>query len=439
MKTISFDYAKTSIVTNDELRAVGKELQAEIERVIAAREQEYETDYSSIHCPFDTDLIKQVQHIAEEKKTLKPTTLIVIGIGGSNLGTIAVYEAVYGLFYNEQQPDIKVYFADTVDSDYIYDIILLVEQEVEQGRNVIINVVSKSGTTTETIANFEIFLHLLKAYKKDYNNYVVVTTDEGSKLWKLAQEQHFTCIPVAQKIGGRYSVFSPVGLFPLAMLGIDIDELCAGARSIFTQCIDRDVFHNIAGISASCSYIHYQNGINIHDTFVFSKDLKSIGDWYRQLMGESIGKELNRKGEKVNIGITPTVSVGSTDLHSVTQLYLGGPYDKFTTFISVEKNKSNISLPKFDKFETLVAKIQGKPLAVIMDAILQGVKAAYQKNKRPFVSIILPEKSSFYIGQLLQFKMVEMIYLGYLLEVNPFDQPNVELYKKETREILKHE
>ncbi len=437
MKNISFDYTDTSLVTGDEVRAAGQKLQNEIARLAQARNSGYETDYASINVVFDRELLSQVKQVVEEKKSLNPTTLVVIGIGGSNLGTIAVHEAIYGTFYNEQKPEINVYFADTVDSDYIYDIILLLEQQVEKGHNIIINVVSKSGSTTETIANFEVVLHLLQNYKKDdYQKYVVVTTDEGSKLWKLAKEKGFSLVEVPANIGGRYSVFSAVGLFPLAMLGVDIDALLAGAQSMVNECLNIDIFNNMAALSAAILFAHYKKGVTIHDTFTFSVDLKGVSTWYRQLMGESIGKAENRAGKTVNVGITPTVSVGSVDLHSVAQLYLGGPYDKFTTFIYSEKNKSNLSIPVLNEFESLVEKIQGKSLSTIMDAIMQGTQTAYKNNKRPFVSLSIPEKSAYYLGQLMQMKMIEMMYLGYLLDVNPFNQPQVELYKKETRKIL---
>ncbi|HEB41507.1 MAG TPA: hypothetical protein ENI08_00615, partial [Candidatus Dependentiae bacterium] len=361
-------------------------------------------------------------------------------IGGSHLGTAAIHEALYGKFYNEQNPAIKVYFADTVDTDYIYDIILLVEQEIEKGHHIIINVVSKSGRTTEIIANFEIFLYLLQHYRTiDYHHYVVVTTDENSPLWDLAEEKGLSRLAIPKKVGGRYSVFSAVSLFPLAMLGVNIDQLLAGARTMVAASMDTDIFANNVALSAAILYCQYQKNITIHDTFLFSVDLENVGKWYRQLLGESIGKERDRQGNKVFVGITPTVSIGSTDLHSVGQLYLGGPYDKFTSFISVQKSKSNIVVPVLDEFEQLVAQIQGKRLSLIMDSVLEGVYAAYQKSKRPFISIVLPEKSAYYVGQLLQFKMIEIMYLGYLLDINPFDQPQVELYKKETRKILAHE
>jgi len=437
---IKFNYEKTSLITKDELAAVGTMLCPEVERVTTACSHGYDTRYAFVNLLEDARMLQIVKVIAQEKRALKPSMLVVIGIGGSHLGTAAIHEALYGRFYNEQNPALKVYFADTVDTDYIYDIVLLVEQEIEKGHNVIVNVVSKSGTTTETIANFEIFLYLLQRYRNiDYCNYVVVTTDEGSRLWNLAEEKGFSRLAVPRKVGGRYSVFSSVSLFPLEMLGVDINQLFAGARAMMLMSVNTDIFTNNSALSAAILYLHHQKNITIHNTFLFSKDLENVGKWYRQLMGESIGKEFDRRGKQVHVGITPTVSVGSADLHSVVQLYLGGPYDKFTSFISVQRSKSDIAVPVLDEFEQLVAQIQGKQLSFIMDAILQGVYAAYQKNKRPFVAIELPKKSAYYLGQLLQFKMIEIIYLGYLLDINPFDQPQVELYKKETRKILAYE
>jgi glucose-6-phosphate isomerase len=153
-------------------------------------------------------------------------------------------------------------------------------------------------------------------------------------------------------------------------------------------------------------------------------------------MAESLGKEFNEKGETVNVGLTPVISIGSTDLHSMAQLYLGGPYDKFTTFLSVENSNSHVNVPILKGYSKLVQEVQGKSLESIMNAILEGTKAAFRKGRRPFMEVKLPCKSEYPIGQFLQFKMIETIYLAYLLDVNPFDQPNVESYKDETRKIM---
>ncbi len=404
--------------------------------MVQAISRGYSDPRASISLPDDKDMLSKVRHIVDDKSKLRPEYLVVVGTGGSNLGTIAVQEAVLGRLYNQLNPTTKVLYADTTDSDYINNILQLIEPPLRTDGNVVVNGISKSGTTTETIANFEIVLNQLRRYRKDYENYVVVTSDKGSKLWDLAVGKGFDVLEIPEMVGGRYSVLSPVGLFPLGLLGINIGQLLEGARFARDLCIESDVEKNPAAICASIQFLHYQEGRNIFDLFLFSNDLESVGKWHRQLMAESLGKEFNKKRKRVNIGITPTVSIGSTDLHSMAQLYLGGPYDKFTSFVSVEQNNSDINVPRLEGYAELASEIQGKSLKAIMDAILEGTKRAYRKDKRPFVETTLPDKSESSVGQFLQFKMIETIYLGYLLNVNPFDQPDVESYKKETREIL---
>ncbi|HEX4069071.1 MAG TPA: hypothetical protein VHX42_03145 [Candidatus Babeliales bacterium] len=436
MKSIHLDYEQSCLVTYDALQPLQAKLQHEIERIYEARTHNYDTDYASVNLPFDEELIKNIHTTVKATKIHQPTTLVVIGIGGSNLGTMAVLEAIRGKFYNEHY-DINVYFVDTVDTDNIDDIAHLVERELEKGENIIINVISKSGTTTETIANFEIFLEILKGHRPyNYNDFIVATTDHDSALWKLAEQQEFTRLAIPQHVGGRYSVFSAVGLFPLCFLDIDIENLCMGAQSGFLLSTQKLLQNNPAAMSAALIETQYQRGYIIHDTFLFSVALESLGAWYRQLSAESVGKAYNRKNEKINTGVLPTISIGSTDLHSVAQLYLAGPYNRFTTFIFIGNTTTDMYIPEFPEFEPLVPHIQGKPLTSIMDAILEGTKCAYHNDERPFVSCMIPEKSAYYIGQFMQIKMIEIMYLGYLLNVNPFDQPQVEDYKKETKKIL---
>jgi len=430
-----FDYTKAR-VSSEEIKKIGAQLIPEIKNIKSALSQGYKTEYASVHLLSDAHMLDAVNQLIDKKKKLHITTLVVVGIGGSNLGTIAVHKALHGDFHNKKNPDVKVYFADTVDADYLSDVLYLVEKELRSGEDVLINVVTKSGTTTETVANFELFFSLLKKHKPEtYTHYIVATTDKGSPLWEYAQQNAIDCLEVPKKVGGRYSVFSPVGLFPLGFLGVDIKNLLAGARCILQDCLDERVEKNPAMLSAATNYIHYRQGANIHDIFVFAKYLRSFGQWCRQLVGESVGKKFDREGKEVAVGVTPTVSVGTVDLHSVAQLYLGGPQDKFTTFLSVTP-KAKLFLPKIDVFETFVENIQGKSISCIMDSIIGGVKAAYEGDKRPFVSVHLPEVEEIYLGQLMQWKMLEIMYLGYLLHVNPFDQPQVELYKKETRKLL---
>ncbi len=429
-----FSYA--SGTSTQDLEKLNPSLLQELARMNGASKHGYEDDRASLHLVEDTDSIQTIKAVVKEKQKLRPAYLIVVGIGGSNLGTVAVQEAVLGRFYNQQNPLTKILYADTVDADLLTAIIDLIEPVLQQGGNILINGVSKSGATTETIANFEVLIAVLQKYKPDWQRYIVVTTDRNSKYWSLAQQQGFTVLEIPSKVGGRFSVFSAVGLFPLGMIGIDIDSLVSGALSMKKRCLSTNVNNNPAALGAALSYSQYKKGKNIHDLFLFSTDLESLGKWFRQLLGESIGKEYNRQGKQVFIGITPTIAIGSTDLHSMAQLALGGPFDKFTTFVRVDRPNATVQVPSLSDYAPLVGGIQGKTLDEIMKAILKGVQAAYLKGNRPFVEIVLPDKTAFSIGQFMQLKMMETMCLGALCEVNPFDQPNVEAYKQETRKIL---
>jgi glucose-6-phosphate isomerase len=435
VKGIEFSFGD-AMIAQQKILETAERLRPMIRNMANAISEGCEGDLASLCLPHDRLMLGKVRDVIGENLQLKSVYLVVVGIGGSNLGTMAVQEALLGKLYNQLTSSTKVLYADTVDSDSINNIITLVKPVLEKGGNIALNVISKSGTTTETIANAEVLIDLLRRHKKDYKNCVNVTSDKGSELWKIAVKEGFNVLEIPKEVGGRYSVFSPVGLFPLGLLGIDTERLLNGATCMREACIDTNIEKNPAAISAAIQYLHYMSGKNISDLFLFANDLESLGKWWRQLMAESLGKEFNKKMETVNIGITPVISIGSTDLHSMAQLYLGGPYDKFTTFISIKNSNSSINVPTLEEYSKLVYGVQGKSLESIMSAIEEGTKTAFRKGKRPFMEITLPCKSEYAIGQFLQFKMIETIYLGYLLGVNPFDQPNVESYKEETRKTL---
>lgn len=438
MKSILFNYKQTAGVISEELFAAVSVLEPEILHLRESLDKQYETDYASCALSRDAELLERVTAVIEAKQRLNPSALVVIGIGGSIIGTKGVLEALYGQHYNEQQPSCSVYFVDTFDTDASYDIYLSIEQLLQEEKTVLINVVSKSGTTLETQANAALFLALIKQYRPiDYKECVIMTTDHGSALWRSAQRDGFTCLEIPKNVGGRFSVLSAVGLFPLGLCGVDLVQVRAGANSMLDECVRTDVEHNPAALSAALLDLYYYRGMIIHDTFLFSKDLAGLGAWYRQLMAESLGKMYDRSGGLVRVGMLPTVSIGSTDLHSVGQLYLAGPQNRFTTFVTVEKNRSDLIVPHEET--VLHGKLKDVSFKGLMQACAQGTMIAYQKQELPFVHIMLPEKSAWYVGQFLQMKMIEILYFGYLLDVNPFDQPQVELYKQEMRKLLNHE
>ncbi len=436
----SFEFQESASIHHHVMKSVAAEYELETE-INHIQEVLYRGSYTnpraSLLLPFDTLLHEQTKTLAQQKKQLSPTVLVVVGIGGSSLGAKAVHQAIRGRFYHATEPKLRVYFAETVDADRMFTILSVLEKELLKGNEVLITVVTKSGTTTETIANFHVLLSLLKKHRPhNYRDSIVAITDIDSPLWRFAKEEGYALLPIPKVVGGRYSVFSPVGLFPLLMGGVDTDQLLLGAQESVERCSYLSFDNNPAMISALLQFIHYRRGISISDLFLFSVDLEAVGKWYRQLMGESIGKEFDKHGRRVAAGITPTVSLGSIDLHSLAQLYLGGPRDKFTTFVTVQQITNDITINPEVHIEKICSYLQDKQFSEVMHALVEGTRRAYLKNDRPYCSLVLPEKTERYIGQFLQFKMMEMMYLGHLLNVDPFDQPNVELYKRETHALL---
>lgn len=427
--TLSFN-TEHARVPQEEFATLAKRLAPEIERMRAAGERGYEDERAAINTPVDTRMHDRVRELADQCEGTE--LVIVVGIGGSNLGTMAVQEAVLGKLHN-QLASPRILYADTVDPKSVADIIAIMERTLETQRRVILVGISKSGGTTETIANFETIVERHRAMGGRASD-VFIITGEGSAFWHRAHEEGFCTLPIPATVGGRYSVFTPVGLFPLALIGVDTAQLIEGAREMRDECL-KEPMENPAALSAICLAYHAAHGRNIADTFLFATDFESVGKWYRQLMGESVGKEHDRDGKQIWNGITPTVSIGSTDLHSMAQLYLGGPQDKYTMFITVT-DPEEPRVPQWERYDALVPHIQGRPLRELMEAIVGGVQTAFVKHERPFSTIMLPDRSAWNVGNLLQCKMMEMMYLGFLMGVNPFDQPAVERYKVETKRLL---
>lgn len=397
----------------------------------------YEAQEASLNLCDDDAMRKSVDAMVAEKKTDVLKYVFVIGIGGSNLGTYAIYDALRGPYASLRKDGLpKMVFIDTVSDALMASIEDIIGNGVESADEVCVNVISKSGTTAETIALFEIVYALLKRRFSDIDRRIVVTTDEGSKLHQAAQDKGFSVLFLPGKVGGRYSVFSAVGLFPLGLAGVDTAALIDGARSMRDLCLGDDAYVNPALVSAALMFAHYVQGIRIENSFFFNPELEMAGKWYRQLMGESVGKEYDIDGKVIHAGITPIVSIGSTDLHSMAQLYFGGPRDKFTCFVRAEGGQS-LSVGTSERvFPALVESVSGKSLDDIMTAIYGGVKAAYAKNDLPYMEILLPAVDAATLGQYLQLRMVTMMYLARLMRVDAFDQPNVEDYKSETRKLL---
>ncbi|MCA9308008.1 hypothetical protein KC980_00700 [candidate division WWE3 bacterium] len=397
---------------------------------------EYSEAESSINLPFDQQNISTVMEMKAKKTSSQLKYIIDVGIGGSSLGTKAIYDALYGytdLLEPNRFP--KIIFVDTNDADQLSHILKFLTKSIINPEEVLINVITKSGKTTETLANME----LIESVVPNFKDRTVITTMHNSPLWIAAQDAGIATLTVPDKVGGRYSVFTAVGLFPLACANVDILGLVEGAMNTRQSCLNPDLESNPATVSAALLFEHYGQGKVINDNFFFHPELESLGKWYRQLMGESIGKEFDMQGNQINTGITPTVSIGSTDLHSMGQLYLGGPKNKFFTLIGGAHKHTKVDLPTYMPLDTKVVPLENKTTQNIMDAIYGGLAATFKKQQIPFMEIILEDIAEENLGRFMQFKMLEMMYLGCLFNVNTFDQPNVESYKNETKRLLQEQ
>ena len=389
----------------------------------------YSTQAAFMHSPFDQEVIDKVLIHAREKRALNPAIVFLIGIGGSNLGALAVFRSLYGGLFNDLAGQTRFYCADTTDDLLLGNLLQCAEEVLKSGREMVIIIASKSGTTLETLMNASFFIELLKKYRSDYSRFVIVLTEKESSLGSYAKEHKMLCIDVPKNVGGRYSIFTATGLFPLAMLGIDIKALCSGAHtSLFDE----------AASSAAVMYYYYKKNSPLYNIFLSSPRFFELGLWYRQLIGESLGKRFDLAGKRVEAGITPIVSTATADLHSVGQLYLGGPRDKLTLFITDANDKPGAqSLALKNSVGLLPDYLEKKSIEEIKDSIMRGVMHAYKSDGRPFVAVDLSPVTPEALGAFLYAKMIEIVCLGFLMHVDPFDQPQVEEYKRETQRILK--
>lgn len=386
----------------------------------------YTSLYSFMHTPVDTETFKTVEPFAYLKDQ-KPDIILLIGIGGSNLATLAILEALYGSA-QQQQRFPQLYSVDTVNQRMTTDLLQQTEQWCVEGKKIVVLITSKSGKTLETLVNAALFLDVLRKYHHDWQRYVVILSEADSPLQVYAKEEHIPFCAVPATVPGRYSVFTTTHLLPLYLMGVDIKALCGGARA--------DVLEASAQ-SAAIMYYLWNQGVMIHDLFIFDPYLETFGKWYRQLLAESIGKRTSLSDKRVEVGITPTVSIGSTDLHSVAQLYLAGPHNRLISFMYHGPCYEDASIQ--NSYSFLPSYAQNARVASIEKALIKGTLEAFKNEQRPYVTFefkeIIPES----LGEILYFMMVQMVYLGALFTINPFDQPEVELYKTLTKKSLEHE
>jgi len=426
------------------------ELAKKAQESLKARRQSGELDFMTL--PYHHAYLEDVQRLAAELKN-EFEIFVVIGIGGSALGNIAVQTALNPPFYNELSPEqrnggLKIYVPDNVDPCLMRGLLNVIDI-----KKTVFNIITKSGSTAETLANFLVVRQAIidSVGENNYKNHIVITTDpQKGVLRKIADSEGFRSLEVPIHVGGRFSVLSSVGLLSAAAANIDIVELLEGAAFLDSHCFDNDVFSSTPCLNAAIQYLIYQKGKHISVMMPYAQALKDIADWYRQLWAESLGKKHNRAGRIINVGPTPVKALGATDQHSQLQLYNEGPNDKIITFITVDKYPEEVFMPKaYDKYDAF-SYLGGKTLNELLSAEQQATEYALTQNNRPNCKIILPEINPFTVGQLLYMLEMQTAFAGELFDVNAFDQPGVEEgkiatyalmgrkgYEKKRKELLK--
>ncbi|MDO8604145.1 MAG: hypothetical protein Q7K40_01930 [bacterium] len=402
----------------------------------AMSDSAYALPEASLRLPFDEKLLKKSQTLAAKLAGPKLAYILDIGIGGSNLGAKALYEATAGTLDPHTPFAPKMLFADTCSSEVLLDMAELLLNEIFDKEEIIIIVASKSGTTTETITNASVLISELEQKLGSLADRIVCITDENSPLWKIGEKQKYHLLPVPKMVGGRFSVFSPAGVFPLLCAGVEGEALMRGAQSVVDDTVERGT-ESFAFKAAQDILAWHKKGAIIFDLFVFHPELESVGKWYRQLFAESIGKEKTMDGAKTIHRMVPTVSIGSTDLHSAEQMCLAQP-DIFARLLvrAHVPHWEHQFLAEDKVFSPLVSGLSHRAPCEIIDAIYGGVVETYNTHGVSYGEISLTDLDLESLGALLQFMMCTTMHLANMLHINAFDQPNVEAYKDATRRIL---
>lgn len=430
MKKINLDYSKIfNFVSEEEINS----LKGEVE--LAAKKLEAKTGEGNdflgwLDLPenYDKDEFERIKKAAEKIKN-DSEVLIVVGIGGSYLGARAVIESLTHSFYNvlskENRKNPEIYFAgQNISGRYLKHLI-----EVIGDRDFSVNVISKSGTTTEPAIAFRVFKELLeKKYGQKAKERIYATTDSArGALKKLADEKEYETFVIPDDVGGRFSVLTAVGLLPIAVAGIDIDGLMKGAKEA------REDYKN--GFNSNDCYkyalirnILYRKGYFVELLANYEPRLHYIAEWWKQLYGESEGK--NQKG------IFPAAVDLTTDLHSMGQYIQDGRRFLFETIINIEENPEDLKIKEEKEDLDGLNYLAGKTLAYINSKAFEGTLLAHIDGGVPCLTINIPEMNAYNLGYLIYFFEKACAVSGYILGVNPFDQPGVESYKKNMFALL---
>ncbi len=364
--------------------------------------------------------------------------ILILGLGGSALGGKAVCEALLPPYWNfltkEQRNNYpRIFFLDNIDPDQMNALLNILDL-----KKTLVNVITKSGSTAEVMAQYMILKDRMeKELGDDYRKNVIATTDKNVGILKqLSNQEGYKTFYIPDDVGGRFSVFSAVGLLPFALVGINIDEITQGVKDMDLALKNTDINFNIAAQNALIHFLmDVKKGKKISVMMPYSDRLRFIADWYCQLWAESLGKERDKDNNIVNTGQTPVKALGVTDQHSQIQLYNEGPNDKIINFLRVSEFDTELEIPNIFEY-TGISYLGGKTINQLYNAEADSTMASLIDYKRPNVTITIPKVNPYYLGQLLYMFEVQTAITGALYNINAFDQPGVEQQKNYTYALM---
>jgi glucose-6-phosphate isomerase len=377
----------------------------------------------------DEDLLNKIESFATNANG-KYEHIVLLGIGGSALGSICLQQTFAHLF-QERKP--KLIILDNIDP-------LLIQEAAEtiNPSSTLFIVVTKSGSTPETLAQFFFFKDLCLASgmeeEEAASHFVIITDPEKGFLRALSREENYITFDIPENVGGRFSVLTAVGLLPAALIGIDIKKIIEGANQMRESFLKIN-HENQPFLLATIQYLLYKKGKSINVLMPYAQKLNKFSEWYKQLLAESVGKKYNNHGEEIYAGITPVNALGVTDQHSQSQLYNEGPNDKLIIILNVKQLSEEIKIPVKVDHEA-VNYLHGVTFNELIETEMTGTINALTQNNRPNITIEIEKIDENALGQLFMLFEAATAFLGEFMEINAFDQPGVELSKQITKQLL---
>lgn len=432
MSNVSFDYSLAGKFISEEEVGYIKKIAEDAKSLLLSKEGAGNDFLGWINLPVDYDK-EEFDRIKKAAAKIQGDSdvLLVIGIGGSYLGARAAIEFLRHSFYNSVSKEVRktpeiYYVGNSISSTYIAHL-----KDVIGDRDFSINMISKSGTTTEPAIAFRVFKKMLieKYGKEEANRRIYATTDKArGALKNLANEEGYESFVVPDDVGGRFSVLTAVGLLPIAVSGADIDKLMEGAASMRELCINNEFESNDSLKYAAIRNVLLRKNKSIEILCNYEPSLHYVAEWWKQLYGESEGKDQK--------GIFPAAVDLTTDLHSMGQFIQDGQRTMFETVMNLETSADDIVLEEEDGDLDGLNYLAGKTVDFINKSAMKGTQLAHTDGNVPNLIVNIPEKNEFYLGQLFYFFEFAVGVSGYMLGVNPFNQPGVESYKKNMFALL---